>query len=692
MKSQKILISASTLWRQAKCSVAGSSNTVNADSSESSRLTQDELFMPDCSFSEPLAVDCLAYDSSVDQSVSFENQMISELDAKLDGHTIRWQWINESDSDSEHFSDAAEDSGSIVRDLAEWAVKYNISLSATGSLLSALRPHLPGLPKDARTLMKTPTGMRYTVRSISGGEYCHLSLADGLTYLVKKSKTAVKILELQFNVDGLPLFKSSTLTLWPILCLVKNIELKEPFIVGLFCGKEKPGNATEFLSEFVSETIHLLHNGLVINDVAYSVTIHCFCMDAPARAFVKGIKCHSGYASCEKCIVHGEYLGKVIFPDTEAPLRTDKSFDEMTDEDHHKEVCPLNPLPVGFVTQFGLDYMHLACLGVMRRLILYWKGPVGPLSVRLGRKQIDVLSSKLIQLTPFIPVEFARKPRSLDEILRWKATEFREFMLYGGAVVLNGILPPCLYDHFMLLFTSMRLLVSKEHASHTESVDYAKGLILKFVSDAQVLYGKEILVYNVHNLLHLADDVKCLGCLEDFSCFIFENTLGQLKKLIRKPQQPLQQILRRLSECHSFDSTDASAIASDSVDTQTKSEHWSGPLIPGFLNARQFKRMKTEKYDFKLSAGNDCIMLHGGVPAKIKNILMIENTVRLLCVTFEFVSDVFIYPLPSSKLGICKVRSESKHLFCVSISEIRSKCVCWPLNDDDSFAIIPLLH
>ena len=91
-----------------------------------------------------------------------------------------------SDSDSEDFQKAADASGGIARDLAEWAVQYNISLSATGSLLSALRPHLPGLPKDARTLMKTPTFTLHTVRSISGGEYCHLGLANGLTYMVKK--------------------------------------------------------------------------------------------------------------------------------------------------------------------------------------------------------------------------------------------------------------------------------------------------------------------------------------------------------------------------------------------------------------------------------------------------------------------------------------------------------------------------
>ena len=94
----------------------------------------------------------------------------------------------------------------------------------------------------------------------------------------------------------------------------------------------------------------------------------------------------------------------------------------LTDEEHHIGACPLRPLPIGYVTQFGLDYMHLACLGVMRRLIVCWKGPYGTLQVRLGRKMIGDLSSRLLYVAQLVPVEFTRRPRSIDEVLRWKAT------------------------------------------------------------------------------------------------------------------------------------------------------------------------------------------------------------------------------------------------------------------------------
>lgn len=47
------------------------------------------------------------------------------------------------------------------------------------------------------------------------------------------------------------------------------------------------------------------------------------------------------------------------------------------------------------------------------------------------------MSSVLLSFTSYIPVEFARKPRMLDEINRWKSIEFRQFILYTGMVLLK---------------------------------------------------------------------------------------------------------------------------------------------------------------------------------------------------------------------------------------------------------------
>ena len=74
--------------------------------------------------------------------------------------------------------------------------------------------------------------------------------------------------------------------------------------------------------------------------------------DAPARAFVKNVKGHTGYSGCERCVQSGEWVGKMTFPETEACLRTDIMFDEMSDEEHHLGASPLS------AAEFDLGLFH----------------------------------------------------------------------------------------------------------------------------------------------------------------------------------------------------------------------------------------------------------------------------------------------------------------------------------------------
>ena len=225
-----------------------------------------------------------------------DNQVVPALgDYGEDFHNVGWRW-RLSDSESDDDNADVESVGRLEQNLGEWSIEYNVSHSAVGALLRTLKPYHPTLPLDPRTLLKTPSN--FPVKSIGGGEYCHIGFEKGLSYLIN-SQVSTNHLKLQFNVDGIPLFKSSSLSLWPVLCLIHNIGYKEPFVVGLFCGKEKPSSASEFLSEFVADLLSILSKGLSINGKTYSFSIHSFVCDAPARAFVKGIKSHSGYASCE---------------------------------------------------------------------------------------------------------------------------------------------------------------------------------------------------------------------------------------------------------------------------------------------------------------------------------------------------------------------------------------------------------
>ena len=172
------------------------------------------------------------------------------------------------------------------------------------------------------------------------------------------------------------------------------------------------------------------------------------------------IKNHNGNSSCERCIQEGVWhQGRIIFPEMNAPLHTDCIFKEMSDPSHHVCRSPFADLELGLVSNFPLDYMHLVCLDITRKLIYLLLN--GPLVTRLPHRLVMLISEDLISIRPHIPSEFARKPRSLKEVAMWKATEHRQFLLYTGMVVLRAKVNSAIYNNFLLLSICMRVFLKK---------------------------------------------------------------------------------------------------------------------------------------------------------------------------------------------------------------------------------------
>lgn len=83
----------------------------------------------------------------------------------------------------------------------------------------------------------------------------------------------------------------------------------------------------------------------------------------------------------------------------------------------------------------------------------------------------------------------------------------------------------------MLLSVAISILIDPTLCS--VMCEYAKALLVAFVELFGKLYGNEYVVCSPH--IHLADDVKCHGPHDNISAFPFENYLGQLKRLVRRP-------------------------------------------------------------------------------------------------------------------------------------------------------------
>ena len=216
----------------------------------------------------------------------------------------------------------------------------------------------------------------------------------------------------------------------------------------------------------------------------------------------------------------------------------------MENQEHHISQSPFCNLDIDMVSKFPIDYMHQVCLGVMKKLLLLWIR--GKREVRISAGQVVEISNRLVDLKKFIPSVFARKPRGLNEVDRWKATEFRQFLLYSGILVLNGMLRDDLYQHFLCLSVAISILVSPNLAQVHKA--YAHELLTYFVQQGSLLYGEEFLVYNVHTLIHLAQDAEEYGSLDASSAFAFENYMQKLMKMVRSGKNPIVQLGKRLGE------------------------------------------------------------------------------------------------------------------------------------------------
>jgi hypothetical protein len=95
--------------------------------------------------------------------------------------------------------------------------------------------------------------------------------------------------------------------------------------------------------------------------------------DAPARAYVTGIKGHTGFYGCGKCTVKGKYYEhRFVFLQTNCELRSDHSFRSKLQEKHHNTTTVIERLPIDLVRDIPYEFMHLVCLGITKKLLLLW--------------------------------------------------------------------------------------------------------------------------------------------------------------------------------------------------------------------------------------------------------------------------------------------------------------------------------
>lgn len=641
---------------------------------------------------------CLSDNDLVDPTRDFEDDYDSAASDDLsDNEEERLlvqniiDLVDDDETEENELASTFGDSNRIKGLLAEWAVFYGICHNAVDALLGILRLFVWGmtLPKTARSLLKTPRSV--AVRSVPPGEYHHFGLLHGIKEYLSREKLHYipPVLYVFVGSDGLPLSKSSQCDCWPIVGMIKEAGEPYMFTIGIYVGPEKPSSFNNFYRQFVDEAKELEDSGFQWVGVLHKVKIKRFHFDAPARSSSLYIKPFNAYFGCGKCEQEGDWANKVVFPERDSRLRTNQSFREKKQEEHHVGVSILEELDIDMVDDVPIDPMHLVYLGVVRKMINLWLID-GPLCVRMLTRNFNAICNSLVSYAAWIPREFARKSRSLKFVKRYKATEFRQFLLYTGPVALKGKLSDRLYKNFLVLHVAIRILCHKEHCQKFNS--YAKNLLHFFVQDFQNLYGIKYITYNVHNLLHLANEVLNCGPLETFSCFPFENYLHTIKRLIRKGNQHLQQIVKRLVELNKVTFLTRKRVRSLKT-MSVRDQHHSGTVHTVTLG-KQYQTLLYGRFHFSIKYSRDsCAYLDDGSVIVIENVVVKNGKVFVIGRSYIAKEDLYSHPIRSSKLYIYSAQKLSE-LQCWPAESIVNEGARFPLDtsNEDAFtyAIFPL--
>lgn len=566
------------------------------------------------------------------------------------------------DLDVEDIQEAIELQSNLAQDLAILISQSKVTRDFTDKLLRVLTNNgVENLPKSSKTLMKTPHST-IIPKQILPGEYIHFGiqnhfLNNNLRFLRTNDEISIDI-----GIDGLKVFNSSSLCLWPILGAVVNKPNVTPFLIGCYCGYKQPSCSELFLKDFADEVDKLQKEGILIdkNIPKKPFKIRLFSCDAPARAFVTGVKYHQAFDGCSKCDQKGiRRSNRTVYSTSKSIERTDLSYIERRDIAHHNQKfvnqrTVLENIGIGMVSQFPIDPMHLCDLGVMKKMIGYM---MKHRSYGARIDQTKISERLLMKIKPNIPSEFTRDCRSLEHFSFWKATEFKQFLNYSGIVVLKGLVNDKIYYHFLLYHCSIRLLAQPLQDEGT--IELADNMLKDFVKYFPTMYGASSVSHNVHNLLHLADCVRQFGPLSSFSAYKFECYMQQLKGNLHNSNKVLQQLRNRQLERQ---------VLGVSNDTNKFGEFNVNP--------------KQEKNSF-------CLM-KTGESIKVLDIRMEDGEQIIYGVVCLNPTSFFDTPIDSAAIGILKYDTLETEIKKFSFHDRVSKYFRIPFEDE--FILIPILH
>ncbi|KAK3926332.1 Lysine-rich arabinogalactan protein 18 [Frankliniella fusca] len=391
-------------------------------------------------------------------------------------------------------------------------------------------------------------------------ERSHLDVNAGYSDLLDGSEFKKAHIEGQYNLDllghtdGISVSISSFVSLWPFEWVIAQIPtyLRFKFVLvnGIWLDETKPYMNT-MVKPFAKELQELNKNGVTWTHPRTKVvhksfiTAPCFCADAPARAQLQNILSHGGKHCCHFCeqkmkklppqpIVLGQKKKArrrvYTLNENTARLRTAQRMEDQGSQARNiqresgRKLKPVKGVRgPSEISKFpGCDrstavfpeYMHLImCL--IKEFMRLWFEVDGPWSLKEHRDKINAFLESIS-----VPDYITRIPRSTEHFTKWKANEFRSFLLFFSVIILSHI--GCFFALYLLL----------QDCVSESDVTKANLSLRIFCRSFAFLYKPEFYTYYVHQLCHLALTVQRYGPFHCNSAFMFESFNGTLAKYI----------------------------------------------------------------------------------------------------------------------------------------------------------------
>lgn len=332
--------------------------------------------------------------------------------------------------------------------------------------------------------------------------------------------------------DGIPLFKSSKFSIWPMYLMINELPyekriLKENMLfAGIWFGNKKPCMGT-FLEPFHS-ALKNIADGIKLKPFGFDnpINVHGILLggtcDLPAKCIMLNMTQFNGQFGCGRCKQPGKHVPSGrgfthVYPydyeHIDGPKRTHEEAKEAAisalsqghSVDGVKGPSWFMFLGCDIIRGTAIDYMHQVLLGIVRKLLNLWFSQSHSREPYSLRAHLTVIDQQLLRIKP--PNFITRVPRSIAEHMKyWKASECRSFLFYYSVPLLSTVMDRRYFSHYLLLVQAIFILNSSSICS--TDVLQSEQMLRQFVCMFATLYDEKDMSANLHLLLHLADSVR----------------------------------------------------------------------------------------------------------------------------------------------------------------------------------------